>query len=61
MVIESGCPPHHWVIDRAKAPTSDGTCVKCGATKEFKNSTEQVSGAWANYQDAKAHGRLKDY
>ena len=28
---------HHWVVDMAAGPTSQGVCILCGAQKEFKN------------------------
>lgn len=28
---------HHWHIEEAVAPTSEGFCLKCGATDTFKN------------------------
>jgi hypothetical protein len=28
---------HHWVVDMAAGPTSQGVCILCGARKEFKN------------------------
>ena len=31
---------HSWSIEPPNGPTSLGTCVDCGATKEFRNSVE---------------------
>ena len=31
-----GCV-HHWQIDIADGPRSNGVCQKCGATREFQN------------------------
>jgi hypothetical protein len=28
---------HHWKVDMAAGPTSQGTCILCGAQKEFRN------------------------
>ena len=28
---------HHWVIDEARGPVSNGVCKKCGLEKQFKN------------------------
>ena len=28
---------HHWIVDMAAGPTSQGVCILCGAQKEFKN------------------------
>ena len=32
--------PHHWVIQPASGPFSQGTCQVCGSVKEFKNYVE---------------------
>ena len=41
---------HHWVIDRANGPTSEGVCQRCGERREFSNSAELTStwlrGSW---------------
>jgi hypothetical protein len=29
---------HHWIIDTARGPTSWGTCRRCAARREFRNS-----------------------
>lgn len=29
---------HHWLIRTAEEATSQGTCIFCNETKEFKNS-----------------------
>ena len=29
---------HHWLIEPADGPTSNGSCQRCGETKEFTNS-----------------------
>lgn len=29
---------HHWVIDSPRGPVSEGSCVRCGAHKQFVNS-----------------------
>lgn len=31
---------HHWVIQPASGPVSDGECQRCGETREFKNYVE---------------------
>lgn len=36
-----GCA-HYWMIEPASGPCSAGTCTRCGATREFRNSTESV-------------------
>ena len=35
--MEHQCPPHHWVIETANGPVSNGTCA-CGEDREFQNS-----------------------
>ena len=32
------CPPHHWTIDSANGPLSEGFCIKCNAKDRFENS-----------------------
>ena len=42
---------HHWVIQTAEGPLSEGVCQLCHATREFKNSVESwdsVSGSRAS-------------
>jgi hypothetical protein len=36
-----GCR-HHWIIDNAHGPTSWGTCKRCAARREFRNSCPGV-------------------
>ena len=45
---------HHWVIQPADGPVSQGSCRSCGAVKEFKNYVE--SAAWG---DNRAAARAK--
>jgi hypothetical protein len=33
---------HHWLIESPNGRESTGTCKRCGASKSFANSTEQV-------------------
>lgn len=33
---------HHWVIEEASGPLSNGRCKRCGATKAFKNWLEDT-------------------
>ena len=35
---------HHWIIDPANGPVSEGRCKKCGARKDFFNAFEVA--AW---------------
>ncbi len=37
--IANNCA-HHWVIDRANGPMSEGVCQRCGERREFTNSVE---------------------
>ena len=39
---DSDCP-HHWAIESPNGPTSFGTCRRCGAVREFKNSIQITS------------------
>ena len=34
---------HHWVIQPADGPVSNGSCQICGETREFKNYVESAS------------------
>ena len=34
---------HHWVIQAADGPVSNGSCRICGETREFKNYVESAS------------------
>ncbi len=40
--IANNCA-HHWVIDRANGPVSDGVCQRCGERRQFTNSAEPSS------------------
>ena len=56
---------HHWTIDTAAGPTSQGVCILCGARKEFKNYLPDCLGVdkktyeeWLRKQgDGKGGGR----
>ncbi len=37
---------HHWVIQPADGPVSNGACQVCGETREFKNYVE--SATWGD-------------
>lgn len=37
---------HHWVIQPADGPVSDGSCRICGESREFKNYVE--SATWGD-------------
>ena len=54
---------HHWDIDPAEGPTSEGVCRKCGATKEFSNrSPLEGHYSWAEERDIMLDGfrRLRE-
>lgn len=36
-----GCR-HHWVIETPSGSVSGGRCKRCGQTKEFRNSNEEL-------------------
>ena len=58
--------PHHWIIETAAGPTSEGTCLLCSATKDFANSVEADSD-WgtqvtSDMQEAKGRkGSMEEY
>jgi hypothetical protein len=33
---------HHWVIDTPNGAVSGGRCKRCGAAREFRNSSEDL-------------------
>jgi hypothetical protein len=33
---------HHWVIEEAQGPLSQGVCKRCGVVKPFKNWLEET-------------------
>ncbi len=41
---------HHWVIETADGPTSEGVCQKCAEVKTFANYAQQNS--WSNQRDS---------
>jgi len=46
---ETGLSPvcrHHWVIDTPNGAVSAGSCKRCGATREFKNASDEAP--WLN-------------
>ena len=45
---------HHWVIDVANGPLSDGVCQRCGARREFMNS-EGFASHWLNATNSRPH------
>ncbi len=41
---------HHWIIQPAVGPVSEGSCQNCGEVKEFKNSID-YEAEWTNRRD----------
>ena len=41
--VEANKCCHHWVIQPADGPVSDGSCQVCGETREFKNYVEAAT------------------
>ncbi len=33
---------HHWVIDTPNGALSSGSCKRCGVTRDFRNSSEDL-------------------
>ena len=42
---------HHWVIDAANGPVSQGTCKVCGEAREFKNAAETNFRTWTTWTE----------
>jgi hypothetical protein len=40
---------HHWIIEPANGPFSDGACKRCGATRDFRNSLESL--VWEHWNE----------
>lgn len=34
--------PHHWVIDTPNGALSPGRCKRCGVSRDFRNSSEEL-------------------
>jgi hypothetical protein len=50
---------HHWVIQPADGPSSNGSCQVCGETREFKNYVE--SATWGDSRlTAKSSAKSSD-
>ncbi len=51
---------HHWIIETPNGATSQGTCKRCGMTKQFPNAPEEAlwdsaraaMGRWARRRDS---------
>lgn len=59
------CPPelirgHHWNIGPPNGRTSVGTCRGCGATQQFRNSTEYVPRSERNSNNGNSAGNNSD-
>ena len=46
---DPGCR-HHWIIQPALGPLSDGKCRNCGEVREFKNSID-FETEWSSRRD----------
>ncbi len=46
--ISSCC--HHWIIQPAIGPVSEGACQNCGEVREFKNSIDYET-EWTNRRE----------
>jgi hypothetical protein len=42
---------HHWMIQSAVGPVSEGSCQNCGEVKVFKNSID-YEDEWTNRRDS---------
>lgn len=47
----------HWKIEAPNGPESTGTCRKCGAKKQFRNSFEYSSWYGAKAAGGRGRGR----
>ncbi len=48
---------HHWIIEEANGPTSEGRCTNCGAEKTFRNWLEEL-GALSNKETSIINGNI---
>ena len=48
---------HHWMIEAPSGRESTGVCRRCGATKNFANSTESVMWEQTNTLRSPLGGR----
>lgn len=39
---------HHWLLEPPAGPTSEATCERCDAVREFSNGEQQISMREAN-------------
>jgi len=42
---------HHWIINLAQGPTSQGVCKNCGEVKEFQNYISVEELGWGGQKD----------
>ena len=49
-LVETCC--HHWLIQPADGPVSEGVCLLCDETREFKNSIDD----WVYDKDSQDKG-----
>lgn len=45
---------HHWLIQPANGPISEGVCQVCGENREFKNSVE--ASTWGDEKTGRHRG-----
>jgi hypothetical protein len=50
LVRQTGACCHHWIIQSAVGPVSEGSCQICGEVREFKNSID-YEAEWTNRRD----------
>jgi hypothetical protein len=46
---ETGCPPHHWLIQEPNHRWSVWTCLRCGAQHEDERPTTKLYRASGSY------------
>ncbi len=49
-----GCPPHHFIIDPATGPRSEGKCLHCGESRVFQNSIDPDINPYLKRVNSKA-------
>lgn len=44
---------HHWRIERPQGEFSEGVCLSCGATREFRNSAPDETATYSKQNGGK--------
>lgn len=44
---------HHWRIERPQGEFSEGVCLNCGATREFRNSAPDETSMYSKHNGGK--------